>query len=584
MAFDAGMLAAVVNEISLLCLGARVEKVFQPTHDEVDILLKNEGISHRLVMNAGNNAPRISLSFIAKENPLTPPTFCMLLRKHLAGAKLMGVEQAGFERVAFFTFSAFDEMGYPCEKRLIAEIMGKYSNLILCDHNEKILASVRTVDFSVSRLRQILPGMKYELPPAQEKCDPREEEKEKFIHKFAYSDRDMLAEKFITANYLGMSSQVAREIVFMASGDAAARLGTMSKDAFFAAFSEQMRILKEKNFSPCIVYDKEGVPRDFAYSAVHYLGDAADIRKKKSFCELFDEYYRERDRIDKIKQRAADLFHILSNAVSRITRKLEMQREELAEAEKGDEFKRRGDLITANIYLLKRGDNRLTAMDYSLDEPCEVTVEIDSRLSPSQNAQRMYKFYNKAKKAREMLRLQIARGEEELRYLETVSVFLEKCETEEDLSELREELYKAGYASRMKNYSPQKKHKIKPLTATTTNGYRLLCGKNNLQNDELTFRIAEKGDIWFHTKNIPGSHVILLCNGEEPPAVDYTEAAEFAAYHSKARENGNAPVAVDYTRVKNLKKPPSAKPGFVIYHTNYTAYVTPKDRKEESSD
>lgn len=583
MAFDAGMLAAVLNEISSLCLGAKVEKIFQPTHDEVDLLLKNDGKSHRLVVNVGNNAPRISLSLVAKENPLTPPTFCMLLRKHLTGAKLTKVEQAGFERVAFLTFSAFDEMGYPCEKRLVAEIMGKYSNLILCDQNEKILASAKTVDFSVSRLRQILPGMKYELPPLQEKCNPIEEEKEKFIHKISTSDRDMLAEKFITANYLGTSSQVAREIVYMASGDAMSRLGTISCDAFFTAFSEQMRILKEKDFTPYTVYDKDGVPRDFAYSAVHYLGDA-DIQRKNSFCELFDEYYRERDRIDKIKQRAADLLHILSNAVSRITRKLELQREELAEAEKGEDFKRRGDLITANIYLLKRGDNRLTAMDYSLDEPCEVTVEIDSRLSPSQNAQRMYKFYNKAKKAREVLRLQISSGEEELRYLETVSAFLEKSETEEDLSELREELYKAGYASRMKNYSPQKKHKIKPLTATTTSGYRLLCGKNNLQNDELTFRIAEKGDIWFHTKNIPGSHVILLCNGEEPPAVDYTEAAEFAAYHSKARENGNAPVAVDYTRVKNLKKPPSAKPGFVIYHTNYTAYVTPKDRKEESGD
>ena len=393
----------------------------------------------------------------------------------------------------------------------------------------------------------------------------------------------VLAEKFITSNYLGTSVQVAREIVFTASGDATSRVGEVDPNAFFEAFSKQMRIIENAEFAPHIVYDKDGVPRDFFYSEVHYLA-SHDIRKTASFSELFDEYYAERDRIEKIKQRASDLFHILSNATARIERKLEAQREELADAEKGEEYKRRGDLITANIYLMKRGDTLLTATDYSLDPPEEVTVEIDSRLSPSQNAQRMYKLYGKAKKAREILRAQIASGEEELRYLETVESFLEKSETEEDLSELRLELYKAGYASRMKNYAPQKKHKIKPLTATTTNGYRLLCGKNNLQNDELTFRIAEKGDIWFHTKNIPGSHVILVCGGEEPPSVDYTEAAEFAAYHSKARENGNAPVAVDYTRVKNLKKPPSAKPGFVIYHTNYTAYVTPKDRREEKDD
>lgn len=583
MAFDAGMLAAVLHEISSVSLGAKVEKVFQPTSDEVDLILKNGGETHRLVVNIGSNAPRISLSTLQKENPLTPPTFCMLLRKHLVGAKLVKIEQAGFERVAFLVFSAFDEMGYPTEKRLVAEIMGKHSNLVLCDQSEKILAAAKTVDFSVSRLRQILPGMKYELPPAQKKCDPRKEEKEKFIHKFTNTDRDTLAEKFITSNYIGTAAQVAREIVYMASGDASTCIGAIDPNAFFEAFSKQMRILENAEFSPHIVYDKDNVPRDFFYSAVHYLGDA-DVRKKASFCELFDEYYAERDRVEKIRQRASDLFHILTNATARITRKLEVQREELALAERGAEFKRRGDLITANIYLLKRGDRLLTAIDYSLDEPKEVTIELDSRLSPSQNAQRMYKLYSKAKKARDILHSQIISGEEELRYLETVQSFLEKSETEEDLSELREELYKAGYASRMKNYTPQKKHRIKPLTAKTTNGYRLLCGKNNLQNDELTFRIAEKGDIWFHTKNIPGSHVILLCGGDEPPAVDYTEAAEFAAYHSKARENGNAPVAVDYTRVKNLKKPPSAKPGFVIYHTNYTAYVTPKDRKEENGD
>lgn len=584
MAFDAGMMHAVLYEVREKCLDAKVEKIAQPGNDEVNVLLKKNGKTERLVINVGSASPRLSLSAIRRENPVTPPNFCMLLRKHFIGAKLSDVSQAGFERVAFLTFDAFDEMGYTTKKIMAVELMGKYANLIILSEQKKILAAAKYVDFSASSIRQILPGMTYELPPSQNKTDPTAETEEGFREKLCHAAQDTPAEKYLLATYCGTAAQVARDIVYRASGDIHARLYDMDAEAFSAAFFRQMAFLKENRYTPTVYYSDDGVPKEYFYMSPAYFGADADIREKDNFGLLFDDYFGERDRVLRIRERAADLLRLLSHAVSRVEKRLELQREELRAAENGDAYKNAGDMVTANIYRLKKGDASFTATDYTADPPCDVTVTLDTRLSPAQNAQKLYKLYTKAKTARRVLTEQIASGEDELRYLTSVESFLERSETEDDLSEIREELYRAGYASKMKNYTPPKNRKMHFLTAETSGGYKLYCGRNNMQNDYLSFRVAEKGDLWFHAKNIPGSHVILVCGGEEPSAEDYTEAAAFAAFHSKAAQSPLA--AVDYTRVKNLKKPSGGKPGLVIYHQNYTAYVEPRNitEKKENHD
>ena len=582
MAFDAGMLRAVLHEIDTRCTGAKIEKIAQPISDEVDLLLKNAGKTHRLSINIGSETPRISLTYMQKESLPTPPNFCMLLRKHLIGARLSSVAQGGFDRVAILTFAAFDDMGYPTEKKLVAEMMGRYANLILLDGADKILSAVRPIDFSTSTVRQILPGMRYELPPAPNgKTDPTIETREGFLAKLSAFPVDRPAEKFISASYIGTAASVARHVVSCAGGAPDAKCGELSPNAFYAAFARQMEILQTHDYLPTVYFDDDGMPKEYFYTDTALYGDSGRLCHYDDFAAMMDAYFGERDRRLRMHRRASDLFRLVANARTRIERRLALQREELAVAEHGEDHKTYGDLVTANIYLLRKGMPSFIGIDYTKDPPTEVEVSLDTRLTPAQNAQRYYKLYNKAKTAKRVLAEQIAQGESERVYLDSVEAFLDRCETEEDIAELREELYNTGYASRMKHYTPQKKRRIRFIEATTSGGYRLYAGRNNLQNEYLTFRFAEKGDIWFHAKNIPGSHVVMVTNGEEPPAEDYTEAAAFAAFHSAAAD---APgVAVDYTRVKNVKKTPGGKPGFVIYHTNYTAYVTPSDREKDKA-
>lgn len=578
MAYDSGMLRAVVCELNALAAGAKVERVTQPAQDEVDLLLASGGVRRRFSINAGPSSPHMAFSQISKENPAVAPLFCMLLRKHLAGARLTLGEQLGFERVARLRFACFDEMGYPAEKFLYAEIMGKYSNLILTDAEDKVLAVLRPVDFTTSRLRQVLPGMRYEMPPAQEKADPLEETKENFFARIAAYPDGRGASRFLTDTYQGIASATAQEIVHLASGRADMMLSAVSRDSFFATFSSWFSRVRNGKFTPCLVSDAEGVPIDYTYAPSTHRGELAVCTEMPDFGALFDRFFGERDRVDRIRGRAADLLRLLSAAEGRLLRKLEAQREELAACEKSEEYRMQADLIVGNIYRLSRGMTEFIATDYSGEEPRDVLVQLDSRLSPSANAQRLYKYYNKAKTARRILAEQIEAAESELAYLAGVRSFLDRAETEADLTEIRDELFRSGYASRMKGYTSPKNVKLRPREFTTSSGYRLLVGRNNLQNDQLTFRTAGKGDLWFHAKGVPGSHVILICDGEEPDAADYTEAAEIAAFYSSAE---GSPVAVDYTRVKNVKKPAGAKPGYVIYKTNYTAYVTPRVSREE---
>ena len=577
MAFDACMMRAVLSDFSSQFPEGKIEKVLQPQNDEIDMVVHYGRSSRRLVLNVGPNAPRLQLSDIAKENPLKAPMFCMLLRKYFLGARIVGVEQLGFDRIAVFKVACYDEMGFPTEKKIICEIMGKYANLIVTDAEWKILAAMKVIDFAASTVRQVLPGMKYQIPAKADKLSPLEIDEKIFFDKLSAFSDERTVEKFITSTYSGIATQIAHELCHRATGACDVPLFEVDKDTLYKTFREWQELLISENYTPTMVIDQSGKPIDYSYMDITYLGDAVTVKHYDSLSELFDAYFAERDRLEKIHQRGHDLVTLLNNAVARTERKLAIQRESLLESAKGEEYKKRGDLIIANIYQLKRGMTSFSAIDY-YDEACpEVVVELDSRLSPADNAQRYYKLYNKAKVAKEVLTKQIAIWEAELVYLESVKTFLSKAETEEDLVEIRDELYRSGYASKLKGYKPPKQIKARPMKFTTSGGYELLVGRNNVQNDYLTFKTAEKHDIWFHTKDIPGSHVIMVTGGEEPSERDYTEAAAVAAYYSKATQDL---VAVDYTAVKNIKKPQGAKPGFVIYKTNYTAYVKPMSGEE----
>ncbi|MBR2461402.1 MAG: NFACT family protein [Clostridia bacterium] len=587
MSFDAFMTRAASVELQQTLYGARVEKVLQPSKDEIFLLLHRESRHFRLQMNASPAAPRFGLTGEAPENPQTPPMFCMLLRKHLTGSKVTAVCQLGFERAIKITFETYDELGFFTERHIICEIMGRCSNIILCenaassaDNGEvalKILACARPVDFTTSRKRQLLPGMRYELPPSQEKLDPFQVTREEFLQVAANSTssrKEMLTERF-----LGFSPLLSRELAYRADGK--------DDPAFADLFFELIRATVENRFAYTLVTTPGGDPIEFSCFEVTCYENAVKTLSFPTSGELTDSFFAERERIAREKSRGAETARLLSNLEKRISKKLKAQRSELKEAENGDNYRRDADLITANIYQLKRGDKTVTLTDYS---DCRedgsyglIAVTLDPMLTPSQNAQRLYKKYAKSKAAREHLAKQILAGEEELTYIRSVTDALNRINGQSDLDEIRAELTEAGYIRSSKQGDSNKKSgkakSKKPASArppkkylTPTNGLTVLVGRNNTENDRLTFRTALKTDIWFHVKNVPGSHTILLTDGNTVTDKDIEEAATIAAINSSAA--GEEKVAVDYTLIKNVKKPSGAKPGFVIY-TTYKQIIVP---------
>lgn len=577
MAFDAIMMGAVAHEISSLGV-LKVEKVYQPVGDEIVIMLRSMKESHRLLINVGSNYPRMNLTSTQSENPAKAPMFCMLLRKHLAGAKLLSAYQDEFERVCFLELEAYDEMGFKSKKYLICEIMGKYSNLILTDADKKIISAIKLIDFSTSTQRQILPGLTYEMPPKQDKLNPLEISREEFKSLFDKVNKEIRCDKFITNNFMGIALSTARQIAYTCGGNIDITLENVDFSTLSEVFFNIIDNAKNHTLSPYLISDAEGIPVEYSYTPIGYFGSGFVCEKSDSFSSVVDLFYGKKSKNEKMRQKSSDILRLLTNAEARITKKISLQTSELKKSEESEEYKLFGDLITSNIYLMKRGAASVTVCNY-YDENCpNVTIPLDTRLSPSQNAQSYYKKYNKAKKAKIELAKQIALAKEELSYIGTVFESLTKAETESDLSEIRDELYHSGYASKMKNYTATKQNVSKPLKFVTSGGYTLYCGKNNKQNDYVTTKLSEKSDWWFHAKNVPGSHVLMQCNGEEPSEKDFTEAAEVAAFYSKAEGNN---IAVDYTLGKHVKKPAGSKPGFVVYNVNWTAYVTPNEGKIE---
>ena len=574
MAFDAGMLSCTLSEIRKAALGARIEKVYQPERDEIILLMRSFEGGRRLLINAGSNNPRIGFTSTQKENPQNPPMLCMLLRKYLQGAKLVEIEMADFDRVAFLGFETRDEMGFECRRYLIIELMGKYSNLLFADGDKKIITAMRTSDLSLDSARPLIAGMTYELPPAQDKANPLHTDIESFRAIYSAFPTDRPCDKCIVSAFSGVAPVVAREIVFRATGHTDTPVRYCFEEDVEREFFSVMDSIRNESYSPCLVLDSDK-PVEYSFITLTQYG-GYEVRPFEGAGALLDAYFGTRDNIQRVHQRASDILKLLTNAETRIRKKLELQRGELKDCEKGSEFKKYGDLITANIYRLSRGDTSALFDDYeSMNEDgsfAQVCVELDSRLTPAANAQRYYKRYNKSKNARVELTRQIELGEAELEYVYTVFDALSRAETPTDLAEIRDELYRSGYASKMKSYSTHKSHAPVIMQFETADGMRVLCGKNNVQNEYITHKLAEKLDYWFHAKQTAGSHVLLVTDGKEPTDADFTTAAEIAAYYSKAE---GANIAVDYTLAKNVKKPSGAKPGFVIYHTNWTAYVTP---------
>ena len=571
MPFDAGLLSFVIREINDRLMGGKIEKIYQPGRDEIVFAFRAGGESRRLLLNAGSSCPRICITEIKTENPKTAPMFCMMLRKHLSGAKLVGVEQIGFERAVRLSFEGFDDLGFKVKKHIIYELMGTYSNIILTDERDKICGLLRQIDFSSSSSRQLLSGMLYESPPAQKKLDPMTIDRRTFMTLAADSDPDRPCEKFIMSNFSGISPLVAREIAYICGGSSDSTIQSCAHkltDVFFELISNIINGVG----APYFVIGKDGSVRDFSFMPIYQYGTYPE--QTDAFGKLIDIFYEKKSRDERIRQKASDVLRIVSNAKLRAERKIEARKSELADCSLGEEYKLKADLITANIYKLKRGMNSVKLLDYMTGK--DIEVSLDSRLTPSANAQRYYKKYSKCKSAKKHLDELIKSAEDEALYIASVADALSRAESEKELSEIRQELYNSGYAGKMKGYTDKKLSTPTYLTFKTTGGYTVFCGKNNVANDWLTFKKAEKNDWWFHAKNMPGSHVIMVASGkEEPSTEDFTEAATIAAVYSKA--GMGAAAEIDYTLVRHVKKPPASKPGFVIYHTNWSATVVPDE-------
>lgn len=573
MAFDAGMLSCVLHEVGGELTDGKIEKIYMPQKDMAVLQIKKGREPRRLLINAGPTSPRICITAEKADNPAVPPMFCMMLRKHLGGAKLTGVEQLGFERAARFAFETYDEMGFRTTKYLIAEIMGKYSNLILADAEDKMIGILRPVDFTTSQKRQLLPGMRYEAPPKQEKSDPLVVSHEEFRCLMAAFPPEMAADKAILASFAGIASPTAREIVYRTAGAADASLGNCG-ERLWDSFSSYAESIRTHTATPFLLLSPEGSPREYSYMEIRQYGDSYRNVRKDSFSELIDSYFAERSRQDTLRQRASDVLHLLGAAEARIQKKLALQTNELADCDAGEKYRLYADLITANIYRLSRGMQKAAVENY-YDDGAMLEIPLDVTLTPAQNAQKYYKKYNKSKSARLHLTEQMEHSRAELAYIQSVLDALTRAENERDLNDIRDELYHSGYASRMKSYAVRKNSAPSYLRFRTDSGRMVYCGKNNTANDYVTTKLAARSDWWFHVKNQPGSHVILQCAGaeDEPSELDFTQAAEIAACYSKAAEGAMVPV--DYTLVRHVKKPSGSKPGFVIYTTNWTAYVTP---------
>lgn len=587
MPLDAICLRAVTNELNNVLAGCRVEKVYQPDRDEIVLQTRGgQGGPRRLLLSITAGAPRVHFIDAARENPAAPPMFCMLLRKHVQGAKIAAVSQPAVERMLTIELDTTDEMGVPCKKHLICELMGKHSNVILCGEDNRIIDALRRVDGDLSGKRQVLPGLFYRMPPAQDKHDPFTVSGTGLAAAASQAEEGQTLDRWLLSQLLGFSPLLCRELSFRATGDAAkpiARMTDENRQQLGKVYDDFMSYVEDDRAKPFLLTKVEdGAVFDFTFLPVTQYEGLMNVTQADSFSALLAAFFEKKGKAERMQRRTGDLHKTVTNARDRVARKLAAQKKELAATHNREQYKRTGELITANLYQLEKGMNKAKVVDYYAENCPEVEITLDVRLTPQQNAQKYFKLYNKAKTAEEVLTQQIKQGTAELDYLESVLAALSEAENERDLAQLREELTQSGVLSAKQTRNKKLRGKpaqAKPFHYRTSDGFDVFAGKNNLQNDLLTLKTAFKSDIWFHTQKIHGSHVILVTDGREPTDEAMTEAAMIAAYHSRGRSSSLVPV--DYTPVRQVKKPAGAKPGMVIYHVYQTAYVTPNEAEVE---
>ena len=569
MPLDAICLQGVVGELAPQLTGSRIEKIQQPARDQIILLLRG---SRRLFLNAGANQPRIHLTEQLRDNPSQPPMFCMLLRKHLSGGIIESVRQEPLERVVTLTVLASDEMGERSRFTLVWEGMPRRANLILCDRDGRIIDCLRRVDLEAEQDRQVLPGLFYRLPTRQDKRSPLSVTEEEFAALLGRAAPDAPLDGWLLDTFTAISPLVARELTVRACGSTDAPVS--QGNALWDVFSRWQRDVNENTFTPTLI-KRNGSLADFTYGPVTQYGTYAETEIYDSFSHLLDDVYEKREQAERVKQKGRDLLKTATTARDRVRRKLAAQEKELAACLDRDHLRICGELITANLYRMERGQSRLTAQNY-YDENCaDVDIPLDVRLSPQENAARYFKQYAKAKTAEKYLTAQLQRGREELQYLESVLQELAQAESEQDFNDIRTELTDGGYLRGRGKKQPGFQRASKPREFRSSAGLRILVGRNNRQNDRLTTKDADKRDIWLHTQKIHGSHVILCTGGAEPDEQSLMEAASLAAYFSQAQ--GSTKVPVDYTPVKSVKKPAGAKPGMVVYTTYQTMLADPDE-------
>ncbi len=575
MAFDGAFLACMRAELQQTLQEARIDKIHQPSREELVLALRRRGGADKLYISARANAPRIQLTDIPLENPAQPPMFCMLLRKRLTGGRLAAIRQPGLERALYLDFDCVNELGDAVRLTLAVEIMGRHSNIILVE-NGLVVDAIKRVDWDMSSVRPVLPGLRYAPPPAQEdRLDLSAAEPEAFVEAIERG-KDAPLSKALLAVAHGLSPLVCRELAHRATRGQDTRSGALSAEekqrlAFHLGRLKTLLATGEGRV-PYLLTRPDGAPLDYSFFPLTQYGLSAVGREMESFSALLDAFYARRDNAERMKQHAQDLLRVLTAATERTTRKLARQREELARSENREELRLYGDLIHANMHAVPKGAASAELINYYDPACATVRVPLDPALSPALNAQRYYKEYRKAQTAERILTEQIARGEEELRYLDSVFDALSRAGSVRELTELRQELADGGYL-RLQKGKQKPPAPLGPMAFVSDDGFPILVGRNNVQNDRLTLRTARGGDLWLHTKNIPGSHVIVVTEGRTPPARTIEQAAILAALHSRAADSAQVPV--DYTQVRHVRKPAGARPGMVIYDTNQTAYVSP---------
>ncbi|MBQ3970082.1 MAG: NFACT family protein [Clostridia bacterium] len=576
MALDGAFIHFLTNELKTALVSARVSQIHQPNRDELILAVRTIGGNKKLLLSARANSPRINFTENAPENPASPPMLCMLLRKKLCGAKIADVRQPDLERIVFIDFDATNDLGDPIRLTLAVEIMGKYSNVIFIDEQGIIIDALKRVDPTMTTQRLVLPTMKYELPPAQNKlsmldCDPS-----RIAKAIVEREKPEKLNKAILITVQGVSPIICREIEYLVtSGE------ELYTDEFNSQYMKRLdyyitkmtNAVRENSGVPYCVSEPKGKPKDISFMGITQYGSAMTVKRAESFSKLLDEFYLERDRAERMKAKGQDLLKLLSSASERTARKINTQSAELEQCRDREKLRICGDLLQANLYRIERGSPFVDVENFYDENMATLRIKLDPTKSPSQNAQKYYKDYQKAKTAQQVLTKQIELAKNELVYIDNVFDSLSRAETERELAEIRSELVSTGYIKASKNKAKELKP-LPPLKFTTDDGFEILVGRNNRQNDTLTMKTASNNDIWFHTKDIPGSHTILVTNGRQPSEPAIIQAAKIAAYHSKAR--GGSQVPVDYTEVRNVSKPKGAKPGMVVFVNNKTVYVTPE--------